>query len=209
LDRSCLPLNARALDLGCGVGGASFELARFCSQVVGIDLSQRFISIARRLRRQGTLLFQVAEEGLLAWTERALVPPSIERRRVQFECGDASSLRADLGKFDVILMANLIDRLPQPAKCLRQMARRVNPGGQLIITSPYTWLDQYTPRRNWLGGRVRNGWPERTIDALKRILLPDFILTRRGEIPFIIREHARKYQLGIAEATTWRRRKAR
>jgi hypothetical protein len=30
-----------------------------------------------------------------------------------------------------------------------------------------------------------------------------FRLHRRVELPFLIREHARKYQLGIALGTTW------
>ena len=34
LDRVRLPSSPRALDLGCAVGRASFELARFCSQVI-------------------------------------------------------------------------------------------------------------------------------------------------------------------------------
>ena len=32
-------------------------------------------------------------------------------RAVRFETGDAMDLRGDLGSFDVVLMANLIDRL--------------------------------------------------------------------------------------------------
>ena len=41
-----LPPHARALDLGCAVGRSSFELARRCSEVIGIDYSRRFIETA-------------------------------------------------------------------------------------------------------------------------------------------------------------------
>ena len=55
-------------------------------------------------------------------------------------------LRSDLGDFDVVVMANLICRLPDPRSCLERVPSLVRPGGQLIITSPYTWMEEYTPR---------------------------------------------------------------
>lgn len=40
----------RALDVGCAVGGSSFELTRHFDQVVGIDFSEMFITAANVLR---------------------------------------------------------------------------------------------------------------------------------------------------------------
>lgn len=116
------------------------------------------------------------------------------------------NLPSDLGTFDVILMANLIDRPGHPRKCLAQMRHFLRPGGRLVITSPYTWLAEYTPRRRWLGGFVRRGRPVKTLATLREILTPHFRLVRRRDLPFLIREHARKYQLGLAEASVWLRR---
>ena len=45
IDVAKLPANSRALDLGCAVGRTSFELSRFCSQVIGIDFSHAFIDV--------------------------------------------------------------------------------------------------------------------------------------------------------------------
>ena len=205
LDPERLPEEARALDLGCAVGRSSFELARHCASVVGIDYSRAFVKTAERLRSRGSVSFSVVEEGELTLTQIARVSTGVDRSRVRFERGDAMNLRASLGSFDVVLMANLIDRLPDPRRCLRRLPALVNPGGQLIITSPYTWLPEYTPRSKWLGGRRRAGRSVRTADALLDILSPDFSLVRRRDLPFVIREHARKFQLGIAEATIWRR----
>ncbi len=206
LDLARLPEEARALDLGCAVGRSSFELARHCAEVIGLDFSKTFIDMARRLRRRGSLRFQSIEEGELTRARRAVVPPGIDRRRVKFEVGDATRLRPDLGPFDVVLMANLMDRLAAPLQCLKRLPDLLRPGGQLIVASPYTWLASYTPRKNWLGGMARGGRPVRTFDALRRILAPDFKLARRLDLPFLLREHARKYQLGISEASTWLRR---
>jgi putative 4-mercaptohistidine N1-methyltranferase len=206
LDTTLLPAQSRALDLGCAVGRSSFELARHCTDVVGVDFSQQFIELAERLRQRGALRFKSFEEGDLTRARRAQVPPDIERRRVKFEVGDATRLRRDLGEFDVVMMANLIDRLEEPLKCLVRLPWLLRSGGQLIVTSPYTWLANYTPRGNWLGGWTRGGKPVRTFDALRRILSPHFKLARRQDLPFLIREHARKYQLGVSEASTWVRR---
>jgi putative 4-mercaptohistidine N1-methyltranferase len=206
LETGRLPASARALDLGCAVGRSSFELARCCAEVVGIDASTRFIAIARQLQKKRTLPFQSVEEGGLTRPRRAVVPGEIDRRRVRFERGDAMNLPSSLGHFDVILLANLIDRLRNPRKCLEQMRRFLRPGGQLIITSPYSWLVEYTPRRCWLGGFRRQGRPVTTFDTLRQILSPHFRLVRRRDLPFLIREHARKFQFGLAEASLWFRR---
>src|SRR5208282_4052643 len=111
LNPALLPEQARALDLGCAVGRSSFELARFCAEVVGIDFSMQFIGVSTHLRDHGAVDFKYVEEGELTRTHRAVVPHGIDRKRASFEKGDAVRLRPDLGTFDALLMANLIDRL--------------------------------------------------------------------------------------------------
>jgi len=196
----------RALDLGCAVGGASFELARHCREVIAIDYSKQFVRAAKKLQRTGSLAFEIREEGDVTVSGSAVAPSRTVRRRIRFEAGDAMALRDGLGTFDVVLMANLIDRLGEPRKCLSQLPRLLNAGGQLIITSPYTWLLEYTPKRNWLGGFERGRKPVKTFDTLRAILSPDFHLHRRLNLPFLLREHARKFQFSVAEATVWLRK---
>jgi putative 4-mercaptohistidine N1-methyltranferase len=201
-----LPANARALDLGCAVGRSSFELARWAPEVIGVDASKRFIEVADALRRDGRYAFEYVEEGDLrrpAWAE---VPPAIDRTRVRFRVGDAQSPDPALGTFDVILLANLLDRLPDPGQCLRQLPALARPGAQLIVTSPYTWMEDYTAREKWLGGYLDGDTTVRTFDGLKRFLNPAFELVERRDLPLLIREHARKYQWSVAEATIWCRR---
>jgi len=206
VDVSLLPARARALDLGCAVGRASFELARRCTEVVGIDYSDRFIKVAEHLKTNGSFLFGCVEQGDLSQPCQAVVSAEIDRRRVTFEQGDALNLRPDLGRFDVVLMANLIDRLRDPHQCLKRLPALLNSGGQLIITSPYTWLEDYTPRPNWLGGFEQFGRRINTLDSLKDILAPNFQFAFCQDMPFLIREHARKFQLCIAEASIWLRK---
>ena len=201
VEAKSLPENARALDLGCAVGRSSFELARLCPGVVSVDSSQQFIDAAQDLRLGVELPYERTDEGELTTRLLARAPADVDRLRVKFETGDAMALRSTIGTFDVVLMANLIDRLRAPQRCLARLRELVKHGGQLVITSPCTWLEEFTPRGNWLGGIAGS-----TLDGLKAALKNDFELTGTRDLPFVIREHARKFQLGVAQASLWKRR---
>jgi putative 4-mercaptohistidine N1-methyltranferase len=210
LDPASLPANAIALDLGCAVGGSSFELARSCNEVLGIDFSHSFIRAANLLRESGCHAFEKAIEGEITEPAMAEVPPEIDRTRVTFEQGDAMDLDANPKSkiqnpksFDVVLAANLLCRLPDPAHLIDQLPALVRTGGQLLLTTPFTWLEEYTPRANWIGGSREGG---RSFDALRQALEPAFELEHRIELPFLIREHARKFQYGVALGTRWRQK---
>ncbi len=205
VDATKLAPDARGLDVGCAVGRSTFELARLCKEVIGIDYSQRFIDAVRALAGSGSLPYLRADEGALNMKLMAHLPYGIAPERVRFEHGDAHALRDGLGVFDVVLAANLVDRLAQPSRFLAQLPRLVKPGGQLIITTPCTWLPEYTSPDHWLGGFVADGKPRSTLDGLRAALAPHFSLSSTRDLPFLIREHARKYQWSMALATTWQR----
>lgn len=184
----------RALDLGCAVGRASFELARKVPEVIGVDFSKTFISAATKLAAHGLLAFRLKQEGRLSRPVRALAPSRRIRKRVCFRCGDALHLPV-LGQFDLVLAANLLDRVKNPKFLLqRVLSRLVRPGGLLLITSPYTWSEEFTPRSQWLND---------SFPAIRKVLAPHFRLLRRQDLPFLIREHRRKFQLTFADATLW------
>jgi hypothetical protein len=71
----------------------------------------------------------------------------------------------------------------------------MSPGGQLIITSPYSWLEEFTSSDFWIHGNC--------LEAMKGILKDHFSLQRSFDLPFLMREHLRKYQWGVAQATIW------
>lgn len=199
----------RALDVGCAVGRTSFELSRHFGEVLGVDLSERFIGAAERLRTQGRLPYFLKEEGELGEEVEAVVPAGIELARVRFRRADACSLPAELLGFDAVVAANLVCRLPSPRALLERLGGPrglVRPGGLLFVTTPGTWSEVFTPREAWLGGHSRDGMPLRTFDGLKAALQRDFELVAREDLPLLIREHRRKYQFIISDMTAWRRR---
>ena len=188
----------RALDLGCAVGRSAFEMARFCARVVGIDFSHAFIRAAQVLQRGRELPYRRHDEGHLFATLVARAPEGTPLDRVQFEQGDALDLRADLGAFDLVHAANLLCRLAEPARLLARLEALVRPGGSLILTTPCTWLEEFTPPRHWPRGS--------TLEWLRDHLDPAFSLEAVRDQPFLLRETARKFQWSIAQATVWLRR---
>ncbi len=194
--------DSRALDLGCAVGGSSFELARTCTEVVGIDYSHAFIAAANRLRADGAHAYEKAVEGELTEPGEARVPAEIDRARLRFEQGDAMTV-STASAFDVVLAANLLCRLPEPMRLIERLPALVRPGGQLLLTTPFTWLEEFTPKAHWIGGTAATG---RSFEALRALLAPHFELEHVADLPFLIREHARKFQFGVACGSRWRRR---
>ncbi|MFY9329308.1 MAG: 5-histidylcysteine sulfoxide synthase [Georgfuchsia sp.] len=200
----------RALDLGCATGRASFELARHFEHVHGIDFSARFIGVGARLAEQGVLRYTLAEEGeLVLYKERTLAEFGLDavRHKVEFHQGDACNLKDIFTGYDLVIAANLIDRLYSPAKFLQSVHERINPGGLLLIASPYTWLEEYTPRSEWLGGFKRDGESFTTLDGLKQMLDTHFrLIEGPREVPLVIRETRHKFQHSLSEVTIWEKR---
>ena len=202
INSSSVGRDARALDVGCAVGRSSFELAGHCREVIGIDSSAAFIAAAERIRQTGALPYEYAVEGARTASATAHLPAGSVAERVRFETGDAMDLRRDLGTFDFVLAANLLCRLPDPRVFLARAAELVKPGGQLLLTTPFTWLEEFTPRNKWIGGTAES----ESADELTRLLEPHFELKLSKDLPFLIREHARKYQWSVAWGTRWVRR---
>ena len=107
-------------------------------------------------------------------------------------------LREDLGEFDIVHGANLLCRLSEPKRFLKRLPTLVKSGGQLILTTPCTWMEEFTPRENWPTGS--------TLDFLRENLDESFELQKTLDMPFLIREHRRKFQWTVSQASVWTRK---
>jgi putative 4-mercaptohistidine N1-methyltranferase len=189
---------ARGLDLGCAVGRSAFEMSRTCDEVIGIDFSHAFIEAAEALRGGRRLDYPRLEEAGITSRLEARIPRGAVPERVSFQQGDAMALPADLGVFDRVHAANLLCRLSRPQILLERLPGLVKSGGELVLATPCTWLDAYTPPENW---------PQAgTFEWLKSCLSGDFELVRQTDEAFLIRETARKFQWTSSLVTVWRRR---
>lgn len=159
-ERHCLALQdftgelgaPTALDIGCAVGGATFELARSFPLVVGVDYSQHFVDAASAMQATGRMPYTTLVEGSITTQSQAIIDPAIDRTRVRFVRGDACNLPNNMRPVDCVLAANLLCRLPQPEKFLHDLPRLLKPGGIAVLVSPYSWLPAWTPLHKWLGG---------------------------------------------------------
>ncbi|CAN5399091.1 5-histidylcysteine sulfoxide synthase [soil metagenome] len=196
----------RALDVGCAVGGASFKLAEKFSEVTAVDLSQSFIDAAKRLQHDGSIHFKCTTEGEQRLELEATVDKSLARR-IDFRRADACALPPEFVDFDAVLLANLLCRLPSPMACLSRMSGPrgiVRRGGLIVLTTPFTWMERFTPKQLWFGGQ-RDAQITSEESLIER-MNPDFELLEKFDMPLLIREHQRKYQLISALASAWRRR---
>ena len=197
----------KALDLGCASGRATFELARYFEAVTGVDFSARFIGQGVQLVNEGVLRYTLTDEGeLVSYKSRSLAELDLQdvAPKVEFFQGDACNLKPQFTGYDFILAANLIDRLYNPAKFLRSIHERLQLGGVLMLASPYTWLEEHTPRADWIGGFKKDGESFTTLDGLTHLLGEHFTLIKGPqEVPFVIRETRRKYQHTLSEVTLW------
>ncbi|TKB50473.1 5-histidylcysteine sulfoxide synthase [Ferrimonas sediminicola] len=209
LIRPHLAGTGRALDIGCSVGRASFELTRQFDHVDGIDFSARFIQHAYDLLQQGEKRFAIPVEGeLVEYKTVTLADLDLEGAplSLNFVQGDACNLKPQFRDYDLVLASNLLDRLAEPGRFLDLIGERLRDGGLLVLVSPYTWLEEFTPRDQWLGGFKKDGESFTTLAALKERLTGQFALIGIEQVPFVIRETARKHQHTLSEMTLWRKK---
>lgn len=200
---------SKALDLGCSVGRASFELAKIYDEVLGIDFSANFINVGVKLKLYDSLIYKVKKEGEI-FDEKSVSLKDFDlekiKDKVTFMQGDACNLKDIYTGYDLVFCSNLIDRLYYPQKFLEDVPSRVNKDGLLVILSPYTWLEEYTPKSNWLGGFIKDNKEVTTLDSLKENLLGQFELLDIIDVPFVIKETNRKYQHTISQMSIWKKR---
>eukprot|EP00043_Microstomoeca_roanoka_P002639 m.39514 g.39514 ORF g.39514 m.39514 type:complete len:861 (-) comp11615_c0_seq1:44-2626(-) len=197
----------RAMDIGCAVGGSTFALARAFNSVLGVDISASFIEVAQQMREEGSVQYFIRDEGDIKEQFVAHAPSDVDPSRIEFKQMDAMCISPDTGSFNAVLVANVLDRLSSPGTLLSRLGGPrglVRSGGILVISSPYTWLEQYTPKDLWIGGKESPNGDVRSFNALNEALSSNFELVKRVNLPLAIREHARKYEYVISDATVWR-----
>ncbi|MBM3217128.1 MAG: methyltransferase domain-containing protein [Candidatus Rokubacteria bacterium] len=102
------------LDVGCGTGFLSFEVAARGHRVTGIDFAPAMIAEARQK----------------ADARRAPEPGT---RTIRFEEGDAESLRFASQTFDLVISRHLLWTLAHPEAAIDEWIRVLRPGGRLVV----------------------------------------------------------------------------
>ena len=154
LDALRLETGMKALDIGCGVGTDAFDLAERVGptgHVTGVDFSESLIAEAVR-RAAGRNL------------------------SVNFEVGDAQSLRFPDNAFDAVRTERMLMHVPDANKALFEMARVLRPEGRMAVLD-FDWESQFcdspykqTTRKIALSfcDSMRNGWIGRQLPRIFR-----------------------------------------
>ena len=185
----------KALDLGCSVGRSSFELTKYFNSVTGIDYSQAFINAANEIKDNKSISFKIQIEANHYQELTVEQPIDTDSSKLKFLQGDAQNISAEHFDNDLVIACNLLCRLNEPKKFLSTLSKLVKKGGMLVLVSPYSWLTEFTSPTNWLPTKS-----DTTEEVICSELERGFTLDRKKDMPFLIREHQRKFQLGVSQA---------
>lgn len=98
----------RALDIGCGTGTHTMWLAEHGVHATGLDESAAMLDVAR--------------------AKGARLDPAPQWRQ-----GDAASLPAEDGTFDLVISVAALEFVDEPAAVVREAERVLRPGGRLVL----------------------------------------------------------------------------
>ncbi|UDY37860.1 methyltransferase domain-containing protein [Dermatobacter hominis] len=121
----------RLLDVGCGPGTITADLAGRVASAVGVDSSADVVAEAER---------SVADR------------PEVDRP--SFRVADVYELPFDDGEFDVVHAHQVLQHLTDPVAALREMARVARPGGLVAARDSdygaFTWAPEAPGVSRWL-----------------------------------------------------------
>ena len=101
----------QVLDVGCGGGLLSEGLARRGAHVIGIDLGENALDVAR---------MHLFESGL----------------EVDYQLRSAEDMAVAMpGQFDVVTCMEMLEHVPDPGSVLSACAQLLKPGGHLVVAT--------------------------------------------------------------------------
>lgn len=143
-----------AIDIGCGTGFLSLELAARGHRVTGIDFAPEMLALAKA---------KAAEAGA----------------SVRFEHADAENLPFAPASFDLVITRHVLWTLPHPEAAISEWIGVLRPGGRLAVIDGHSLVapgeeQSYSARRSPeyapIGDRLPflMGKPQEDIEALFR-----------------------------------------
>jgi SAM-dependent methyltransferase len=136
-----------AVDVGCKLGRMAAEIsAAGAEQTIGIDLSGPSLEEARRIlfHPDGSPTLTFALRARRTRPVVAELPWRLSPDRLGFVCADARRLPLRDGAADLVLLLNVVDATPKPTEVVQEAWRCVAPGGRLVISDPFDYLDTAT-----------------------------------------------------------------
>ena len=170
----------RIVDVGCGPGDFTRQLARLSNQkatILGIDSSEKSIQAA------------------IADTKKAGF-----HRTVSYKMGDVYKIPLEDGYADLTCCRTLLMHLTDPLMAVREMARITKPGGSILAVEGGrmgTFYDPDDEEFSRLSERAYNAW----IDGIRKLERKTFGIGER--LPGIFREAGLTSIKAEVQANAW------
>ena len=175
------PPVARAVELGCSAGGVVHALAGTAGHVVGVELGLPILRLARRVLAGEPVDYERRVIG------RHYEPAHATAARVDnvtLVCGDALDPPLVPRAYQRVVALNLLDSVRDPMALLTVCDALCEPGGELIVASPYAWQSAITPDDLRFGGADPAA-------ALVAHLSPGYVIEDEAELPWTLRRDSR------------------
>lgn len=104
-----LARHKRVLDIACGTGYGSAELAAVARSVVGVDRALDAVEYAQNRYQAPNLIYEVASAEQLPYSDQS---------------------------FDLITAFEVIEHLDEPNRLVSEAKRLLTPGGQFVVSTP-------------------------------------------------------------------------
>jgi SAM-dependent methyltransferase len=131
------------LDFGCGAGRLSAAMASFYRQakVVGVDRSAAMIDMAKKVVCDdgAPLTLDLSHLGFGEITLPRLTLPNVQFVRCSGETFANRWVASSRSRFDIIVAANILDRVEYPEKVVQTFHELLTPDGVVVGSCPLNW----------------------------------------------------------------------
>ncbi len=103
----------KVLDVGCGLGFLSLELAREGHRVLGLDSDQKMIDLANRTMQTD--------------------PYQVDRGALEYRLADFASWDGPTGEYDILVVSRVLHHMPLVDKAVVKAANILRKGGRIIV----------------------------------------------------------------------------
>jgi len=176
------PPVAHAVELGCSAGRIAHALAGTARHVVGVDLGLPILRLARRVLAGEPVAYERRVIGRHYQPARAVAPHAVSN--ITLACGDALDPPLVPRAYQRVVALNLLDSVRDPLQLLGVCDALCEPGGELIVSSPYAWQTSITELDKQLGGADPAA-------ALVAHLTPGYTIEDEAELAWTLRRDSR------------------
>ena len=124
---------------------------------------------------------------------------------IDFRSSNPMYLPADVHNFDLVILNDIIDKLPSPDSLLGRLINAdglVKPGGAVLIWSTNDWRESRTPRSHWLG----DGDGKTQVDDILKRSKGHLELLASEETPVFWLESTFKFHGKVFQVSMWQRK---